>query len=212
MRSSKNRFACLLVSLSILSLVSVSVAKPEDASVVSKATSAIPYFSTFGDGLFRGGRPTAAAFQELKNLGIKTVVDLQGGDIGNSTFGWIADFMEPGEAPSWIAFEKNKVESMGMTFLNLPINSLDDVNAKTGYGIGQMLAFMNDPKNQPVFIHCEHGIDRTGLLVALYRVLYQGWTRADAHDEMVEMGHGMLRQIFTGEMDDFFWAATQGRP
>ena len=181
---------------------------PSGKTIVS-----ISNFAQVSPEIYRGGRPSSElSFRELQNLGIKTVIDLQGGDIGNSTFGWIAGIMEPGEAPSWIAFEKKNIEARGMKFVNVPINSLDTVNATQAYGLGRAIALMNDPANQPVYVHCEHGVDRTGLLIALYRVYYQNWTRADAHDEMVDMGHGMLRQLFTGDMDAFFWAATKGMP
>jgi tyrosine-protein phosphatase SIW14 len=183
------------------------------AGAGASGAGSIKNFSQVAPGIFRGGRPAGTvAFQELQNLGVKTVINLQGGDIGNSTFGWIAGILEPGEAPSWIAYEKKSIESRGMKFVNVPINSLDAVDATQGYGLGRAIALLNDPKNLPVYVHCEHGVDRTGLLIALYRVYYQNWKRQAAYDEMVAMGHGALRQFFTGDMDRFFWAATQGMP
>jgi hypothetical protein len=185
----------------------------EGAFAKATACETCANFAKVSDQIYRGGRPESdVSFQELSDMGIKTVIDLQGGDIGNSTFGWIAGIMEPGEAPSWIAFEKKSVEALGMKFVNVPINSLDRLNSVQGYGLGRAIALMNDVKNQPVYVHCEHGVDRTGLLVALYRVYSQNWTRQAAHDEMVDMGHGTLRQLVTGDMDDFFWAATEGMP
>jgi len=47
---------------------------------------------------------------------------------------------------------------------------------------------MADPGNRPLVIHCQHGADRTGALVALYRVVVQGWSKADAVREMDEGG------------------------
>jgi protein tyrosine/serine phosphatase len=173
----------------------------------------ITNFSQVSAEIYRGGRPEdAASMADLKAMGIKTVIDLQGGDIGNSTFGWIAGLMEPGEAPSWIAYEKKTVEGLGMKFVNVPINSLDEMTSVSGYALGRAIALMNDPKNQPVYVHCEHGIDRTGMLIALYRVYYQNWTRQAAYDEMVEKGHTFMRQLITGDMSTFFWAATKGMP
>ncbi len=46
------------------------------------------------------------------------------------------------------------------------------------------LAIINDPANQPVLIHCRGGADRTGLMIALQRVLHQGWNLSDAEAEM----------------------------
>ncbi|MCL2310326.1 MAG: tyrosine-protein phosphatase [Proteobacteria bacterium] len=39
-------------------------------------------------------------------------------------------------------------------------------------------------------LHCQHGADRTGMITAMYRMLYQGWTRAQALDEMQNGGYG----------------------
>ena len=165
-------------------------------------------FNSFGQGLFRGARPEGEGFKDLRRLGVKTVIDLQGGDGEDSIFGSVAGIVEPGEDPEWIRFEQNKVESMGMRFINIPLNSLDSIDTQEGKALGQVLRLINDPKNQPVYIHCEHGADRTGLAVALYRVFYQNWDKERAHDEMIELGHDFFHQLMTSDMDDFFWAAT----
>jgi protein tyrosine/serine phosphatase len=168
-------------------------------------------FQNFGPGLFRGARPSESALEFLKFLGVKTVVDLQGGDKLDSSLGWIAPYVEPGEKESWITYERNLANSLGMNFLNVPLNSLDQITVNEGTQIGKLLRFMSDPKNQPVYVHCEHGKDRTGLVVALYRVYYQNWSRRSAYNEMIQMGHGALNMVFTHDMDLFFWAATEGK-
>ncbi|WGS44397.1 dual specificity protein phosphatase family protein [Burkholderia sp. JSH-S8] len=45
-------------------------------------------------------------------------------------------------------------------------------------------------RDGPVLIHCQHGADRTGLVSALYRMVYQGWTREQALDELQHGGYG----------------------
>jgi hypothetical protein len=47
-----------------------------------------------------------------------------------------------------------------------------------------------DPARQPVLVHCRRGADRTGAMVAIYRVVVEGWTKADAIDEMTRGGYG----------------------
>ncbi len=44
---------------------------------------------------------------------------------------------------------------------------------------------------EPILIHCWHGSDRTGLIVALYRIVFQDWSKEAAIDEMVngDFGH-----------------------
>ncbi len=46
------------------------------------------------------------------------------------------------------------------------------------------------PAMQPVLVHCQHGSDRTGSMMAIYRIAIEGWTKAQAIDEMVNGGYG----------------------
>ena len=57
----------------------------------------------------------------------------------------------------------------------------------------RVLGILREPRNAPVLIHCQHGADRTGLMVAMYRMVEQGWSREDAIREMVEGGFGYHR-------------------
>lgn len=181
-----------------------------DQQILKKADKTkLPNFGSFGTNLYRGGRPANPAFAQLANLKIKTVVNLQGGDGRDPDFGWLARRMQTGENQDWIEFEKNKVIQMGMAFVNLPFSSLKPLTDSDAHDIADLLKFMADPINQPVYVHCEYGKDRTGLIIALYRVFYQNWPKQKAYDEMVAMGHDEIRQFFTGDLDDFFWAATE---
>ena len=60
------------------------------------------------------------------------------------------------------------------------------------------LRIMTDPQNRPLMIHCAHGADRTGAMVALYRVVVQGWTKEQAVREMNQGGYhhnGLFRNL-----------------
>ena len=59
------------------------------------------------------------------------------------------------------------------------------------------LTIISDPNNQPVFVHCRYGADRTGLMCAVYRVVVQGWSREAAIDEMQRGGYG-AHKIYNG--------------
>jgi protein tyrosine phosphatase len=50
------------------------------------------------------------------------------------------------------------------------------------------LEVMTKKGNQPVFVHCKKGVDRTGTMVALYRVVFEGWPMAAAIEEMHQFG------------------------
>jgi protein tyrosine/serine phosphatase len=54
----------------------------------------------------------------------------------------------------------------------------------------KFLRIVTTPALQPVLVHCQHGSDRTGTMVAIYRIAFEGWTKAQAVDEMVNGGFG----------------------
>jgi len=54
----------------------------------------------------------------------------------------------------------------------------------------RFLQIVTNPKRTPVLVHCQHGADRTGLMVAIYRIVVQGWSKEDAAREMTEGGFG----------------------
>ena len=42
---------------------------------------------------------------------------------------------------------------------------------------------------KPVFVHCLHGEDRTGLVIGAYRMLVERWSFDRAYAEMIAHGH-----------------------
>lgn len=54
----------------------------------------------------------------------------------------------------------------------------------------QFLQIATNPANQPVLLHCKHGADRTGMMTAIYRIVVQNWSKADAIAEMRQGGFG----------------------
>jgi protein tyrosine/serine phosphatase len=71
---------------------------------------------------------------------------------------------------------------------------LEQIRFKTWHpedeDVVKFLRIATTPAMQPVLVHCEHGSDRTGTMVAIYRVAFEGWTKAQATDEMVDGGFG----------------------
>jgi protein tyrosine/serine phosphatase len=51
--------------------------------------------------------------------------------------------------------------------------------------VGALRSLRLAMREGPVLLHCQHGADRTGLITALYRILYQGWSKQAAADEML---------------------------
>ena len=71
---------------------------------------------------------------------------------------------------------------------------LEQIRFKTWHpeneDVVKFLRIATTPALQPVLVHCQHGSDRTGTMVAIYRIAFQGWTKAQATDEMINGGFG----------------------
>jgi len=113
-------------------------------------------------GVYRGAQPETAGYAMLKKMGIKSVINLRTS-----------------------MSERAAVEAAGMQSFEVPMEmSRDGLRAK----VDRAVALMADPANQPVFVHCRQGQDRTGIVVAAYRIKMEGWPLADAEAEMQAFG------------------------
>jgi tyrosine-protein phosphatase SIW14 len=135
-------------------------------------------FHQVDDHLFRGAQPSEAGFESLVKLGIKTIVDL-----------------EPGLAHS--KWERNRAEALGMRYVNVPMSGL---TAPSNDQIQRALAALESDSAEPVFVHCRRGKDRTGTVVACYRIAHDHWQNRRALSEARAMGmsrveRGMRRYI-----------------
>src|SRR5579862_3456751 len=125
---------------------------------------AFPGIANFGqvdDRLSRGAQPELTAFAALKARGVNTVVRLNGGG-------------------AQIPIEQKQVESLGMRFVYLPWSS-DALPSHEQ--VVTFLALLHDPATK-AFVHCRAGADRTGVMVALYRIEFDHWTTSQAITEM----------------------------
>jgi protein tyrosine/serine phosphatase len=171
----------------------------------------LPNLAHVEKGIYRGGRPQldGAGMASLQKLGIKEIIDLQGGDLTSPSKSDWPDWtklilrLEPGEAPSAIEAEADAASAAGIAEASIPLDSLDPVTAQEAGSLDEILGLLAASSAQaPVYVHCEHGKDRTGLVIALYRMRYDGWTQEQAAAEMVAMGHsGMLDKLSTRNMD-----------
>jgi protein tyrosine/serine phosphatase len=112
--------------------------------------------------LYRGAQPTPAGFAALKAMGIETVVRLSLGEEGS-------------------AAERTQVESLGMTFVNLPWSTARIPGTDV---VVPFLKLMRDNPDRRIFVHCKAGADRTGVMVAVYRITFNRWTPSQAIEEM----------------------------
>jgi hypothetical protein len=169
------------------------------------ADTTIPHFSKVNNSLYRGGRPKPAGLRYLHSLNVRTVINLQGGDLKNPRYRAFMKRWEPGERPEAIASEKSLSESLGLLFFSKPLDAIDPVSDEDDARIEEILAIIGNAAAQPVFVHCEHGVDRTGLIIALYKVKYLGMSPYDAYNEWRGSGHKRISTLFTGHLDEYFW-------
>lgn len=168
----------------------------------SVANAAIDNLHQVSPGIYRGARPDAEGLRQLARLGIKTIINLQGGD--GDAFGELVYLRQPGEDPRMIAWERATSAALGMRFVHAPMSSLTTVDARTEKSISVALSVMATPRLGPVFVHCELGKDRTGLVIALHRVRCEAWSKSAAKEEWIARGHSGVNGWFTRALDEYF--------
>jgi uncharacterized protein (TIGR01244 family) len=152
------------------SLVLVVVFIAAGCQSVGKPITGVANFAMVDDGLYRGGQPSFDGVQQLKAKGVRTVIDLR-------------DDRNPSE--------KMWVEEAGIAYVNIPSNASRVDPEKIATFLKEV-----DEAQKPIFVHCYHGRDRTGLEVAVYRMVEQGWPREAALKELY--AHGYHWAVFPG--------------
>jgi protein tyrosine/serine phosphatase len=132
----------------------------------------IPNFHKVHDFLYRGAQPGPGGMLQLAELGIKTIVDLR----------------RPGLATRREAAEAGVA---GLRYVNVPLARLLRPAHRE---VARVMSIIDAREARPVFVHCQHGSDRTGMIVAVHRLLRHGWTDEQALAEARR--HGMSRLGF----------------
>ena len=138
----------------------------------------VPNFHQVNEHIYRGAQPKGEGWDSLAKLGVKTVIDLR-----------------PASEHSCRA-EERAVEGAGMRYVNVPFSGS---HAPSDEKIRKALALLEDSAD-PVFLHCRRGADRTGTVVACYRVAHDGWSNRKALQEAISFGmswieFGMQRYV-----------------
>ena len=119
--------------------------------------------------LSRGAQPTAQGFKELEARGVRTVINLRSAHDDQAL-----------------------LAGTRLREVRIPTSpwGIDEQHLR------RFLAVVTDPSEGPYFVHCQHGADRTGYVVAGYRVLEQGWSPESAVQELFRHGfHPIWRHI-----------------
>ncbi|MBP7052133.1 MAG: tyrosine-protein phosphatase [Phycisphaerae bacterium] len=121
----------------------------------------LPNLHRVSDDLYRGAQPAAEGMEQLDALGIKTIINLRSSDTDRDILGQAGPTYEHIPMVAWNAEDEDVV---------------------------RFLQIVTDETRLPAFVHCQRGADRTGLMVAVYRIVVQGWDKEQAIDEMTHGG------------------------
>ncbi len=121
----------------------------------------LPNFGCVNANLFRGAQPSAEGIKELARRGVKTIISLRDADENSR-------------------LEETQARSSGIKYVNVP---LSDWFAPKDAQIAKIMSSLDDAENQPVFVHCRRGADRTGTVIAAYRISHDGWTAKQSRAE-----------------------------
>jgi protein tyrosine/serine phosphatase len=121
----------------------------------------IENFGRISDVYYRGAQPRGNDYKDLAAIGVKTVIDLSN------------DQRE----------EADLTQAAGLKFYRIPLTTSA---APPAAAVVQFLKLVNDPANQPVYVHCQGGRHRTGIMTAVYRMTHDHWTPDKAFAEMVQ--------------------------
>jgi len=116
--------------------------------------------------VYRGAQPTDEGFKYLATIGVKTVIDLR-------------------EAGARTDAERAAVTADGMTFINVPMTGK---TPPAEAEISSILSILEADNRGGVFVHCKRGADRTGAVIASYRIDHDGWDNSRALREAMDRG------------------------
>ncbi|AZZ36064.1 hypothetical protein CIK05_04415 [Bdellovibrio sp. qaytius] len=126
----------------------------------------IPNLFKMNDNLYRGGRVTAAGMKQLKKMGVTTIINIENDATAIKT-------------------DKKFADANGLRFITIPF---DTWSTPSDAKVDGVLKLLQDRSLGPIYLHCKHGRDRTGLIMGLYRVEVDGWTPKAAYKEMNDRG------------------------
>ena len=123
----------------------------------------VPNLYRVTDCLYRSAQPTAEGMQNLKQAGIRTILDLRS-----------------------FHSDRQAIGAAGLDYENIP----EKVWHPEEEDVVRFLQTATDTNRTPVLVHCQHGADRTGTMCAVYRIAVQGWSKQEAIREMTRGGYG----------------------
>ena len=181
-KSTRTKLAIELVLLCILS-GPVLYAQTQTADKLEN-------FHQVNEKLYRGAQPDKDGIRKLSAIGIKTIVNLR-------------------EDDERAAKEADEAQAAGMRYFNIPFKRM---GRPTDSQVEQVLSIIEAPENGVVFVHCHLGEDRTGTVIAIYRMVHDGWTDQNAIKEAVHYGMNFWQRGMKDYISDYYRDHVQPKP
>lgn len=137
----------------VLLLVSI---HPAARAQSERSYAELPNFHRVNERVYRGAQPRDGGLERLRALGVKTIISLRGES------------------------DEEEARRLGLNYFHLPMSRFRRPSRER---LERVMAIINAPENWPVFVHCQRGIDRTGTVIASYRVTQDEWTPPRAAEE-----------------------------
>lgn len=153
-------------------LVVLSMIVFSSAGVVASAAAFNP--EKVSEGIFRGPRPAEADLRELSEAGIKTILSLESN-------------------PSVVEEEESACRSFNLAFINIPLSEMASPSKED---LQRAVDVIQKNREGGIYVHCRRGIDRTGYVIASFRILIENWTYDKAYKECCSFGHSPLVYFF----------------
>lgn len=171
-----NLFRMALVVAFSLTLHSVSASAQETTSYVE-----LPRFQQVNEKLYRSAQPRDGGLIRVRELGINTVINLRGSSKRTRA-------------------QEAEARALGLNYFNLALPTWgrpDDAR------VARILEIISAPESGRVLIHCRSGVDRTGMIVAIYRMKNEGWARNDALAEAERNGMRRIQVWMRDYAEDY---------
>lgn len=178
--------AMLVSSLSVAAQQepSSSATRPATTPAAEETSAAkeLPNFHQVNEHLYRGAQPGVEGFERLARLGIRTVINLRDDD-------------------ERATVEEAAAERMGLRYYNIPFGGFGRPSEAK---VEEVLSLIEAKENWPVFVHCKRGADRTGVVIAAYRIAHDGWNAETATHEAKHYGLSWTQFKMKDFISDFY--------
>jgi len=168
--------------LSFIIALTAAVVLAQTTSDATPKFEELPNFHQVNEKLYRGAQPKSDGLERLARMGVKTIVNLRDGD-------------------AMAQREGVEARAAGLQYFNVPLKR---TGRPSDDQVESALAIINSSTNQPVFVHCKLGADRTGTIIAVYRISHDGWTSERARAEANHYGMHLWEAGMKNYIHDYY--------